>query len=179
MKFFRLLVLAFLAMGTLLAQTATKPDPWAGLRFLVGTWEAKTTGGSAQAQGTGSYTFRLELRDHVLARHSSYASCKGPEDFNCEHGDLLYIYPEGPGQALKAIYFDNEGHVIHYSVSVPRPGMVVLLSDPGGPGPQFRLSYDLGGNVMTGKFQMRMPGKADFGTYLEWSGGKQGTGNRE
>ena len=172
MMFLRLLVFTFLAGGTLLAQSATKPDPWAGLRFLIGTWEAKTTGGGAQAQGAGEYTFRLELRGHVMARHSSYASCKGPEDFNCEHGDLLYIYPEGNGQGFRGIYFDNEGHVIHYAVSVPGPGTVVLLSDPGGQGPQFRLSYELTGGVMTGKFQMKMPGQADFATYLEWTGAR-------
>jgi len=165
-----LLVLVLVPSAAMEAQTDVKPDPWAGLRFLVGTWEARTTGGSAQAQGTGEYTFRMELRDHVLARHSSYASCKGPEDFNCEHGDLLYIYPEGSGPGLRGIYFDNEGHVIHYAVSTPRPGAVVLLSDPGEPGPQFRLSYELSGEVMAGKFQMRMPGQADFATYLGWRG---------
>ena len=150
------------------AQASPKPDPWAGLRFLVGTWEAKTTGGSAQATGLGSYTFQLELKEHVLARHSAYEACKGPEDFNCRHGDLLYLYPEGPDQALKAIYFDNEGHVIHYSVSTPRPNAVVFLSDA--PGPEFRLSYELAGEIMAGKFQVKMPGQAEFGTYLEWSG---------
>jgi len=167
-----LLVLALVTGAALVAQTAGKPDPWARLRFLEGTWEARMTGGSAKAQGTGTYSFRLELREHVLARHSSYGSCKGPEDFNCEHGDLLYIYPEGGGENLRAIYFDSEGHVIHYAVSVPRPGTAVLLSDPGAPGPQFRLSYESSGEVMAGKFQMRMPGQADFTTYLEWSGGK-------
>lgn len=172
-------VLSLVLVGVLLggevpAQTAPQGDPWAGLRFLIGTWEAKTTGGGAQAQGTGTYSFRLELRDHVLARHSAYASCKGPEDFNCEHGDLLYIYPEGPAGALRAIYFDNEGHVIHYSVTAPKAGSLVLLSDATQPGPQFRLSYELTGGVMAGKFQIRMPGQADFVSYLEWTGGRKG-----
>jgi hypothetical protein len=159
---------ALMAGGSVEGQGGKRPDPWEGLRFLLGTWEAKTTGGNAQAQGTGTYTFRLELKDHVLARHSGYEACKGPEDFNCEHGDLLYIYPEGAG--LRAIYFDNEGHVIHYAVSVAKPGMVVMVSDPAGPGPQFRLTYELNGDLMAGKFEIKMPGKADFGTYLEWSG---------
>lgn len=168
-------VLSFLALavflaGSLAAQTPQKSDPWAGLRFLVGTWEAKTTGGNAQAQGTGTYSFGLELKDHVLARHSGYEACKGPEDFNCQHGDLLYIYADGPEQGLRAIYFDNEGHVIHYSVALPKPGTAVLLSDPARPGPQFRLTYELSGDQMAGKFQMKMPGQADFASYLEWSG---------
>lgn len=163
-------VALMLVGGSLTAQSGEKPDPFAALRFLVGTWEARTTGGNAKAQGTGTYSFRLELKDHVLARHSNYEACKGPEDFNCDHGDLLYLYPEGPAGDLRAIYFDNEGHVIHYAVTLPRPGTAVLLSDPGKPGPQFRLTYELTGDIMAGKFQIRMPGQADFSSYLEWSG---------
>jgi hypothetical protein len=154
-------------------QIPAKTDPWAGLRFLLGSWEAKTTGGVAQAQASGVYAFQLELRDHVLARHSTSGACKGPEDFNCQHGDLLYIYPVGNGEALKAIYFDNEGHVIPYEVSTPKPGTVIFLSDSAQPGPQFRLSYQLAEGVMTGKFQLKMPGQKEFTSYLEWSGTRQ------
>jgi len=64
------------------AQTPAKPDPWAGLRFLIGSWEAKTTGGVAQAQASAGYSFRLELRDHVLARHSRSGACTAPDDFD-------------------------------------------------------------------------------------------------
>lgn len=155
------------------AQVPAKADPWAGLRFLLGSWDAKTTGGMAQAQASSGYAFRLELRDHVLARHSRSGACKGPPDFDCLHGDLLYVYPEGPGPALKAIYFDNEGHVIHYDVSTPKPGSVVFLSDASQPGPQFRLSYELADGVMTGKFELKAPGQGDFMSYLEWSGRRE------
>ena len=161
---------ALIAGGRLNGQAGKSPDPWDGLRFLVGTWEAKTTGGNAQASGTGTYSFRLELKEHVLARRAGYEACKGPEDFNCEHGDLLYVYPEGPDAALKAIYFDNEGHVIHFVVSAPKPRSVVMVSDPAAPGPQFRLTYELDGDVMAGKFEIKMPGKDDIGSYLKWKG---------
>ena len=145
-------------------------DPWKSLQFLVGTWEAKTQGGSAGAASSGTYTFQLELRSHVLARHSINSGCKGPADFDCEHGDLLYVYEEPVGRALKAIYFDNEGHVINYEVTTPAPNTAILLSPASQPGPQFRLVYELKGRVMLGKFQMRMPGQSDFKSYLEWSG---------
>lgn len=60
----------------------------------------------------------MELKNHVLARHSHYAAgCNGPRDFDCDQGDLHYVYQETPGSPLKALYLDNEGHVIHYSVS--------------------------------------------------------------
>ena len=75
-----------------------------------------------------------------------------------------------PGQPLKAIYFDNEGHVIHYDVSTPTATTVMFLSDPATPGPQFRLVYEKKDSVMFGKFQMHMPGQTDWKSYLEWSG---------
>jgi hypothetical protein len=148
-------------------------DPWKSLQFLIGTWEAHTQGGSAGAAGAGTYTFQPELRNHVLARHSSSEKCKGPADFDCEHSDLLYVYQDAPGQSYKAIYFDNEGHVIHYDVSVPALTTAVLLSEPSRPGPQFRLIYELKGATMYGKFQMRAPGQTEFRSYLEWSGPKK------
>jgi len=152
------------------AQAPAQADPWAGVRFLLGSWSAKSTGGMAQAQASAGYAFRLELRDHVLARHSRSGSCTAPDDFDCQHSDLLYIYPAGNGLTLQAIYFDNEGHVIHYEVSTPKPGTVVFLSNAAQPGPQFRLSYELLNGIMAGKFEMKMPGQTEFMSYLEWSG---------
>ncbi len=159
------------------AQTppAVAADPFATLAFLQGTWDAKTPGGNAMSSGaasSGTYTFRLELGNHILARHSRTAGCKGPAGFDCDHGDLLYIYQDAPGQPLKAIYFDNEGHTLHYTVSTPEPGVAIFLSDVAQPGPQFRLMYTLKGAILSGKFGMRMPGQADWRSYLEWSGAK-------
>jgi hypothetical protein len=156
-----------------MTQLPGKADPWVGLRFLVGSWGAKTTGGVAQAQAAAGYAFRLELNDHILARHSRSGAYAAPDDFHCQHNDLLYIFPAPSGQAFQAIYFDNEGHVIHYDVSTPKPGSVVLLSDPAQPGPQYRLSYTLLGGVMSGQFELKMPGQADFTSYLEWSGSQR------
>jgi hypothetical protein len=173
----KLFIVALLCAVTVHAQNSptAKPvlSPWQSLQFLIGTWEATTQGGSARAASAGSYTFQMELRNQVLARHSSGAACKGPADFNCAHSDLLYVYQDSPSQPYKAIYFDNEGHVIHYDVSTPTSSTAIFLSDPSRPGPQFRLSYALNGSTMSGKFQMRMPGQAEFNTYLEWSGAKQ------
>jgi len=155
------------------ALASTKSDPWAGIRFLLGSWEAKTTGGVAQAQVSAGYSFRLELRDHVMARHSRSKSCSAPDDFNCLHSDLLYISHAATGQSLEAIYFDNEGHVLHYAVSIPKPGTAVFLSDAAQPGPQYRLSYTYLEGVMSGQFEMKLPGQTDFTSYLEWSGTRQ------
>ncbi len=171
-----LLILPALAIAfSAQAQNASQPTgPFQQLSFLIGTWEAKTVNNPAVA-ASGTYTFRAELNGHILARHSTSNSvaCKGPADFDCEHGDLLYIYADAPGQPLHAIYFDNEGHVIHYTVTAPTATTAELLSDSSQPGPQFRLFYELKGAVMSGKFQMRMPGQHDWRSYLEWTGSKK------
>jgi hypothetical protein len=163
-----LLILALPLLGQ------DKPgENWKALEFLKGTWDAKTAENGA-VTAAGTYTFGAELGNHILARHStSAAGCKGPVSYDCEHGDLLYVYEDAPGLPLKAIYFDNEGHVIHYDVSTPKPGTAIFLSDASHPGPQFRLVYELNAAVMSGKFQMKMPGQAEWKSYLEWSGEKK------
>jgi hypothetical protein len=86
---------------------------------------------------------------------------------------LLYVYQEAPGRALRAIYFDSEGHVIHYEVSTPDANTVHFVSLPSEASPQFRLVYRLKDSRMSGTFQMRAPGEKDWKSYLEWSGGRK------
>jgi hypothetical protein len=147
---------------------------WEGLRFLEGGWDAHTAGGTATAQGSGTYSFKPELKHHVLVRRSDAAgACKGPADFDCEHSDLLYVYEEPESPTLKAIYFDNEGHVIHYDVTTPEASTAVFVSARSDSGPQYQLIYQLRSGVMSGKFQLRMPGQSHWKTYLEWSGARR------
>jgi hypothetical protein len=168
---------AFL-MGLTLAQYhqafSASADPWNALAFLEGTWDAHTQGGTAQAQGSGTYTFAPALKHHVLVRRSGdSADCGGPKGFDCEHSDVLYVYQEAQDRPLKAIYFDSEGHVIHYTVSTPDSTTAVFISEASSSGPQFQLVYQLKDSVMSGKFQMRMPGQTAWKSYLEWSGTKK------
>jgi hypothetical protein len=86
---------------------------------------------------------------------------------------VLYVYQDAENEPLKAIYFDNEGHVIHYAVSTPNSSTAMFVSDASPSGPQFRLVYELKDSVMWGKFQMRMPGETGWKSYLEWSGAKR------
>ncbi len=109
----------------------------------------------------------------MLVRQTSNSGCKGPADYDCQHSDVLYIYNDFPGHPLKAIYFDNDGHVILYDLSVPSPTTAIFLSDSSRPGPQFRLSYELKGSSMFGKFEVRPPEQTEFRTYLAWSGDKK------
>jgi len=173
----KLVVAISLSTAIVLAQKSPGAEPaqspWKSFEFLIGTWEAKTTGGSAGATASGTYSFQTELKDHVLARYSVNSGCNGPADFDCLHTDLLYVYPDAPGKSYQAVYFDNEGHIIHYGLSFPTAVTVVFLSNTSATEPQFRLSYELKGSTLYGKFQMRLPGQTEFRSYLEWSGEKR------
>ncbi len=165
-------VLSCLPLFAQAPTNAAAADSFRSLAFLEGTWDANVQSNAA-IKLAGRYTFNRELDGHILARHATNdPGCKAPRSFDCSHSDLLYVFQDVPGSPLKADYFDNEGHVIHYEVTTPTSTSVVFLSTPG-PGPQFRLSYELSGQVMTGRFQMHMPGQGDWRTYLEWSGSRK------
>jgi hypothetical protein len=78
------------------------------------------------------------------------------------HEDLLVIYIEAIyiKNETRAIYFDSEGHVIHYKVSVPSENTAVFESDGA---PKYRLTYWLDHESLNGKFEI-----ADK-TYLNWT----------
>jgi hypothetical protein len=164
----------------LMAQSPSAPaaDPLASLDFLLGTWSATTSAaGNSGGEAMGTYTFSRGLDGHVLERTSTAAACKGPADFNCKHRDQISIFPDANAQAihhssLLALFLDNEGHVIYYTVTTPDAHTAIFNSQSPASAPKFRLSYHLEGNVMSGKFEMAAPGSDDFHSYLEWSGVK-------
>ena len=91
-------LLLLLAASFLSGQPA---DPWTSLQFLTGEWVGETSASS------GACSFTFDLQRKVLIR-KSYA-----ESSSSRHEDMMVIYFE---KGLKAIYFDNEDHVIHYTV---------------------------------------------------------------
>jgi hypothetical protein len=133
-------LLPLLAASFLSGQTA---DPWKGLEFLTGEW----VGESSQSSGACSFAFDLQRK--VLIR-KSYAESSGSR-----HEDLLVIYFE---KGLKAIYFDNEDHIIHYTLE-SSAGSVRFLNE------QYRLTYRKDGEKLVMDFDIAPPGKP-FSNYL-------------
>lgn len=147
------------------ADDASHWDSW---RFLLGEWTAE--GGGQPGQGSGAFSFNFDLQGKVLVRknRADYAATKDRPAFS--HEDLMVIYPEPGGLGTRAIYFDNEGHVIHYAARFADDrNTLVFLSDPVPSAPTFRLTYTKGKNrTLTIKFEIAPPGKPDlFSTYVE------------
>jgi hypothetical protein len=143
------------------------PVDWKDWEFLLGDWD----GGDKEhpEQGYGTFSFSLDLDSNILMRKNRTVFPDTPERHGYTHDDLLIIYTEITGRK-RAIYFDNEGHVIHYEVRTS-PGQkdIVLESDANPSAPQFRFTYiKTGENSLAARFEIALPGQAgEFTTYLE------------
>jgi hypothetical protein len=130
------------------------------IQFLFGKWKAKG-GGATVGEGQGAYSYSPDLNQTIVIRRNFSEYPTGPR-----HDDLMIIYLEAA--SLRAIYFDSEGHVIHYNVTTPSPTKVVFESDGTQPGPKYRLTHTLEAQDLTGKFEIAAPG-AEYKTYLSWT----------
>ena len=136
----------------------------AKFKFLIGEWVG-TGGGSISGKGGGGSIFKYDLDSNVIVREN-YAQYPAQND-NPEytHKDLMIIYYQS--SKPKAIYFDNEKHVINYNIEFS-DNKVIFTSEEVKGIPQFRLTYEgEGDNKMKLYFDIappNAPGK--FGSYL-------------
>lgn len=170
------LFMAALLLGTSISFTQSQAQQskeianWDAFRFLVGDWVGEGAGAPGEATGGFSFSFDLEGKILVRRNRADYPATKDRPAFS--HTDLMVIYPEADGQAMRAIYFDNEGHVIHYAFSFSKDQTTVtFLSNPSPSAPRFRLTYNKAKNdSMTFRFDIAPPGKPEaFSKYLEGS----------
>lgn len=129
------------------AQSAAKVpanDGWAPFQFLLGNWSGVGSGKPGEATA-GSSSFSYDIDKHIIVRRNrAEYPAKPGEMKGWVHEDLLIIYRQPGQEAFQAMYFDNEGHVINYSISFPsKQSAVVLDSESSGKGPLFRLVYEL------------------------------------
>ena len=84
------------------------------------------------------------------------------------HEDVMIIYKNKDGNPVKALYFDNENHVIPYDITYS-DNRIILVSEVNQGAPRFRLTYEkMEDKLMNIKFEMAMPGAPeDFKMYLE------------
>lgn len=158
--------LLFLVGGSVRAEG--KDDPWAAFRFLLGDWVG--VGDGKPGAGSGSFSFAPDLDGKVLVRKNRNQIPAAKDRPAVNHEDLLIVYRGTDGKRNKAIYFDNEDHVINYTVTASDDGKsLTFLSDPAPSQPRFRLTYNQQKDGTVGiKFEIAPPGKAEeFKTYVE------------
>lgn len=148
------------------APVRAEDDPWADFRFLIGSWVSD----GRPEEGSGSFTLEPDLGGKILLRRNiaELPAAKGHPAG--KHEDLMIVYREPSGKTFRASYFDNEGHIIQYSVnSLPDKKGLVFVSNLDRSGPRFRLTYTKSEeDKVAVKFEIAPPGKADqFKTYLE------------
>jgi hypothetical protein len=161
LKLFFCVVLITCITKTSLSQ---QNSSWAKWSWLMGEWKGEGSG--EPGKGGGTFVFKNELDGKILVRrsHSEYpASGSKPA---IVHDDLMIVYPDLSGKPAKAIYFDNEGHTINYSITYSDK-TIVLLSDKIPNVPIFRLTYImLDDKTIDTKFEISQDGEK-FMMYIE------------
>jgi hypothetical protein len=157
-----------LCLTSLLAQQSKTDPRWAPLGFLIG--DRVGEGGGRPGQGTGGFSFLPDQDGRILVRknHADYPATKDKPASS--HTDLMIVYQE-PGETnLRAIYFDDEGHTIHYIVvGAADRGAVQFLSAGAASQPRYRLTYrKTRDDRVAIQCEIAPPGKPDaFSTYIE------------
>src|SRR2546429_2603765 len=125
----------------LLCPVVSAAEDWGALHYLIGNWTAE--GGGAPGQAAGSFSFAPDLQGRVLVRKSraDYPATKDKQAST--HDDLMIVFRE-PDQsaegALRAVYFNSEGHVIRYAVTM-FGDRIDFASEPSRSAPQYRFDY--------------------------------------
>jgi hypothetical protein len=135
------IVLLFLILVGYGRAQQTVPVEWsAKWRLLLGSWHAAGKGNPGE--GAGEFSFQFDLQKRVIVRrsHTDYAASADRPAFT--HDDLMIIYASG--SQSRADYYDNEGHVIRYTIEFSNDDHTcTLTSDIVSGQPGFRLTYSL------------------------------------
>ena len=170
MKSLKIINLIFLFTICQLVTGQKSASNWEKWRHLIGEWVGEGSGQPGQNQGT--FSFQTDLDGKILVRknHTVFpATADSPKKV---HDDLLIVYPVAQSGLQEAIYFDNEGHTINYSIAYSDKS-IVLTSEKAPNVPIFQLTYTLleNGTINT-KFEMSQDG-VKFMVYIEGKSKKQ------
>jgi hypothetical protein len=163
-KGFSIAVFLLVALTQRHSLAAEIPEAWKPFQFLLGDWVG--SGSGKPGEGSGEFSLKFDLDQRVLVRRNRNQlapTAKQPE--GAIHEDLMIIYRQPGNGAFRADYFDNEGHVIHYAISLAEHRAVFESDEPGN-ATRFKLTYDLKSDgLLSIDFAVAGPGKP-FQTYV-------------
>ena len=143
-------------LSTSFSPQNSKSDKW---NWLIGEWKDS---GSGQALYKFTFTFDLDKKIIVRRTNSSQPDITGK--YNFTHEDLMIIYADQTGKPDKAIYFDNEGHIINYKITFEGKSIVFKNYDIGN-SPVYRLTYTrIDDETISRKFELSRD-KENFTTF--------------
>jgi hypothetical protein len=150
-------------------------DNWNAWRYLSGQWESDPA--NDLSQGAVKFSFRFDPGENILIRENRSILPAVEASTENIHEDLMVVYSEGP--CLKrAIYFDNEQHVIHYQANISEDNKTIVLeSEATAVTPLFRFTYiRIDEDTLNAKFEIAPAGNpGQFSVYLEGKARKTGT----
>jgi hypothetical protein len=123
------------------------------LDFLLGRWQVTST-------STGSDWFRKDLGGRLIIRTAQSATSSEPGAATMN--SLMTIYADSG--KIRAIYFDDAGHVVRYTATRLSETAVQFVSGEADKGPRFRLTYSRSENGrLAVRFEMAAPeNRTDF-----------------
>ena len=138
-------------------------EVWKPFQFVMGDWVGAGAGKPGEA--TGGFSLKPDLGDKILVRRNLNQYPDRDGGARVTHEDLMVIYPAQGGSPFRAEYFDNEGHVIHYKVTIGE-NRLEFLSDGPAAGPRFRLTYERKPDDTVGIDFAIAPPNQEFHPYL-------------
>lgn len=158
------ITLILVLAGLVTACYGQKPGSADSWKWLTGEWKGEGSG--QPGQGGGTFSFIPDLNNKIIVRksHSEYITEQSKTPVI--HEDLMVIYADQEGNFTRAIYFDNEGHTINYSISFSERE-ITLTSDKTAGIPVFRLTYTLlDAETVNTSFEISRDGTS-FSRYIE------------
>ncbi len=141
------------------------------LDYLIGAWNDESRTGEPGTASAGGETWSLALGGQILRREGW---CEFPAHGDrpaFRHDDLLVVFVDSDSE-VRALFWDSEGHVIHYRDVQPDPdgSGVGFVSDPSIPGPRQWLKYRFEKpDRLSAVFSVHGPGSPGFQPYLSWT----------
>jgi len=168
MKFARICFVVLLLLTFANAQTPAEPDPWASVKFLIGTWEGTAEGQAGVGKSTREYKFVLNGA-YIEVRNKSVYPAQPKNPKGEEHEDWGMISYDRSRKKLVLRQFHVEKFVNQFVAEPLLTGAAIRFTSESieniPPGFRARETYTVrDADNFTEIFELAEPGK-EFEVY--------------